>query len=42
MSFQTNEMGIATLFKQRRHGTATTNTTNPWVDQCTVCSALKI
>ena len=39
VSFQTYGMRFATFFTARRHGTATTN---PWVDQCEVCSALKL
>ena len=38
VSFKLKEWGFATFFTVRRHGTATTNL---WVDQCAVCSALK-
>ena len=39
MSFKRTEQGLATSFTVHRHATATTN---PWVDQCAVCSALKL
>ena len=39
VSFKLIEWGFATSFTFRRHATATTN---PWVDQCTVCSVLKL
>ena len=38
VSFKLIKWGFATFFTVRRHGTATTNL---FVDQCAVCSALK-
>ena len=38
VSFKLIQWGFATFFTVRRHGTATTN---QWVDQWAVCSALK-
>ena len=39
VSFKLTEWGFDTSFTFRRHAT---ETTNPWVDQCIVCSVLKL